>query len=251
MKGETKETLLFWLAILSGIASIAGFFVALSSDKNKVIIVLIAIVVFLVALLLSVWYAIHKIVHKEFDREYLKLSFFTKYEHIDQTHIVYDGYRLIQSKRAFLSNIKWAFKWTGSKPPIISSTLQNCDGTLIENTSNDYDHVVLKFKKALSYNESAVVHFHASMDDVDYTAQPHLDVKVEEPISVVDFRVILAYKDANFSEKARFMRKPINSGIPTDYQILETVTFNSYSKSYEYVLTNPEVGYFYRLEWVK
>ena len=120
MKGETKETLLFWLAILSGIASIAGFFVALSSDKNKVIIVLIAIVVFLVALLLSVWYAIHKIVHKEFDREYLKLSFFTKYEHIDQTHIVYDGYRLIQSKRAFLSNIKWAFKWTGSKPPSIS-----------------------------------------------------------------------------------------------------------------------------------
>lgn len=88
------------------------------------------------------------------------------------------------------------------------------------------------------------------MDDVDNTAQPHLDVKIEEPISVVVYRVILAYKDINFSEKALFMRKPINSGIPTDYQILETVTFNSYSKSYEYVLTNPEVGY-YRLEWVK
>ena len=89
------------------------------------------------------------------------------------------------------------------------------------------------------------------MDDVDNTAQPHLDVKVEEPISVIDFRVILAYKDSDFSDKARFMRKPINSGVPTDYQVLETVTFNSYSKSYEYVLTNPEVGYFYRLEWVK
>ena len=83
------------------------------------------------------------------------------------------------------------------------------------------------------------------------TRQPHLDVKVEEPISVVDFRVILAYKDSNFSERAQFMRKPINSGIPTDYQILETVSFNTYSKSYEYVLTNPEVGYFYRLEWIK
>lgn len=96
-----------------------------------------------------------------------------------------------------------------------------------------------------------MVHFHANMDDVDNTAQPHLDVKVEEPISVVDFRVILAYKDSNFSERAQFMRKPINSGIPTDYQVLETVSFNTYSKSYEYVLTNPEVGYFYRLEWIK
>lgn len=188
---------------------------------------LVAIIVFLVALLLSVWYVIHKIVHKEFDREYIKLSFFTKYEYIDKTHII--CYRLIQSKRAFLPSIKWAFKWTGAKQPVVSSTLQNCDGKIIENTSNDYDHVVLKFKKALSFNESAVVHFHANMDDVDNTAQPHLDVKVEEPISVVDFRVILAYKNANFSERAQFMRKPINSGVPTDYQILETVSFNSCS----------------------
>lgn len=251
MTGNAKENLLFWLAILSGLFSIASFFVALSSDQSRILILLIAFIVFLVVILCSVWFAIHKIIRKEFDKEYLKLSFFTKYEYIDRTHIVYDGYRLIQSKRAFLPNIKWAFKWTGTKPPVVSSTLQDCDGIIIENTSNDYDHIILKFKKALSYNESAVVHFHANMDDVDNTAQPHLDVKIEEPISVVVYRVILAYKDINFSEKALFMRKPINSGIPTDYQILETVTFNSYSKSYEYVLTNPEVGYYYRLEWVK
>lgn len=251
MKGKTKETLLFWLAILSGISAIAGFVVALCSDKDKAIIALIAIIVFLIALLLSVWYTISKIVHKEYDKDYLKLSFFTKYECLDRTHISYDGYRLIQSKRALLSDIQWAFKWTGSRPPRISSTLQDCDGHIIRSSSNDYDHVVLKFKKALFYNESAVVHFHADMDDVDGTAQPHLDVRVEEPISVVDFRVILAYKDANFTEQAKFMRKPVNSRVPSDYQILETVNFNTHSKSYEYVLTNPEVGYFYRLEWVK
>lgn len=95
MKGKAKETLLFWLAILSGISSIAGFVIALYSDKDKTTIVLVAIIVFLVALLLSVWYTISTIVHKEHDREYLKLSFFTKYECLDRTHIVYDGYRLI------------------------------------------------------------------------------------------------------------------------------------------------------------
>lgn len=251
MNGKTKEALLLWLAILGGISSIAGVVIALCSDKNKAIIALIAIIIALTTALFVLIYSVRKIVHREYDRDYLKLSFFTKYECLDGTHIAYDGYRLIQSKRIFLSDIKWSFKWTGSRPPTINSSLQNCDGQIITSSSNDYDHVVLKFKKALFYNESAVVHFHADMDDVDGTAQPHLDVKVEEPISVVDFRVILAYKDSNFNEQARFMRKPVNSRTPSSYQILETVNFHTHSKSYEYVLTNPEVGYFYRLEWEK
>lgn len=36
MKGNVKETLLFWLAILSGLFSIASFFVALSSDSCRI-----------------------------------------------------------------------------------------------------------------------------------------------------------------------------------------------------------------------
>ena len=91
MEGKIKETLLFWLAILSGISAIVGLIVILCTDKNKVIIALIAIIIFLIALLLSVWYTISKIVHKEHDKDYLKLSFFTKYEYLDKTHIAYDG----------------------------------------------------------------------------------------------------------------------------------------------------------------
>ena len=152
MNTKTKETLLFWLAVIGGISSIGSGIIALCSDKNKAMIALFAVIVFLIALF---------------------------------------------------------------------------------------------------YNEPAVVHFHADMDDVDGVAQPHLDVKIEEPISVVNFHVILAYKNKDFSEQAVFKRKLINSAIPTDYIVLETIPFNVQSKSYEYVLTNPEVGYFYRLEWVK
>lgn len=36
MNGNAKENLLFWLAILSGLFSIASFFVALSSDQSMV-----------------------------------------------------------------------------------------------------------------------------------------------------------------------------------------------------------------------
>ena len=251
MNTKTKETLLFWLAVIGGISSIGSGIVALCSDKNKAMIALVAVIVFLVALFVAVLYVINKLLKNSNDIDYQKLSFFTRYEYIDKTHIRYDGYRLIQSKRPFLSEIKWRFKWTGTVLPKISSRLQNCDGQIIKNSSNDYDQVVLKFKKALFYNEPAVVHFHADMDDVDGVAQPHLDVKIEEPISVVNFHVILAYKDKDFSEQAVFKRKLINSAIPTDYVVLETIPFNVQSKSYEYVLTNPEVGYFYRLEWVK
>lgn len=251
MKEKAKETILFWFAIISGLFSIAGGIMSFCYDKNKAIIALIAIIVFLLALLFTIWYALSKIIRNNNESEFQKLSFFTKYECLDKTHIKYDGYRLIQSKRPVLSEIKWMFKWSGSVPPKISSTLQNCDGKIISNSTNDYDHTVLKFKKALTYNESAVVHFHAEMDDVDGLAQPHLDVKIEEPISVVDFRVILAYKTPDFSEQAKFMRKRINSSVPNDYEIIETVSYNPNSKSYEYVLTNPEVGYYYRLEWVK
>lgn len=141
MNTKTKETLLFWLSVISGVSAIGSGVVALCSDNNKAMIALIAVIVFLIALF---------------------------------------------------------------------------------------------------YNEPAVVHFHADMDDVDGVAQPHLDVKIEEPISVVNFHVILAYKDKEFSEQAVFKRKLINSAIPTDYIVLETIPFNVQSKSYEYVLTNPE-----------
>lgn len=251
MNEKAKETILFWFAIISGISSIAGVIIALCSDQKKAIIALCAFVIFLLSIIFSFWYAINKYIRNNNENDYQKLSFFTKYEYIDKTHVIYDGYRLIQSKRFVLSEIKWGFKWSGNVLPKISSTLQNCDGKIIKNDSNDYDHAVLKFKKALSYNESAVVHFHAEMDDTDGSAHPHLDVKIEEPISVVDFRVILSYKNADFSEQAKFMRKRISSSVPSDYEVIGTVSYKSHSKSYEYVLTNPEVGYFYRLEWKK
>ncbi|GHT41276.1 hypothetical protein AGMMS49965_10820 [Bacteroidia bacterium] len=35
------------------------------------------------------------------------------------------------------------------------------------------------------------------------------------------------------------------------YETIETVTFDNPCKSYEYHLLEPEVGYFYRIEWQK
>ena len=109
MKEKAKETLLFWFAIISGIFSIGGGIMAFCSDRDKAMIALLSIIVFLVALLFSVWYAISKLIRNNNESDFQKLSFFTKYECLDKTHIRYDGYRLIQSKRPILSEIKWLF----------------------------------------------------------------------------------------------------------------------------------------------
>ena len=50
MNAKTKETLLFWLAVIGGISSIGSGIIALYSDTNKAMIALVTIIVFLVAL---------------------------------------------------------------------------------------------------------------------------------------------------------------------------------------------------------
>lgn len=249
------------LTIIGSIASIVGIVIALLSDKDKAIIALICVVVaLLVVVACIVRYIKHYIeqehsyldrfIEQEHNEDFLKLSFFTTFKQIDNTHSEYDGYRLIQSKRPVLKEVPWAFKWTGSKLPEISSTLQDCNGQ-INPSANDYDKVILKFRKPLKYNETAVLHFHAKMDDIDGKAQPHLDVKIESPFSMVHYRVVLCNKADDFKSNAKFMRMPIQCGTPSKYETLETIPFDPLTHSYEHVLTNPEVGYYYRLEWEK
>ena len=240
-----------FIAIGGGLSSIVCFIIIFFSDKNKVIIALIAFIIFLLFLVSAICYAVHKIVRKEHDKEFLKLSDFITYKYLDRNHVVYDVYRLIQSKRAFLREIKWNFKWTGGHKPKIKSDLQLCDGTIYKGSDNGFDHVVLKPKKALFYNESEVLHFHAEMDDSDNTSLPVVGMKIEEPVKVVNFQVILSYKSSEYCEPAEFKRKPILDNGYDTFEHIAMVNFDKESKSYQHILTNPEVGYSYRLEWKK
>lgn len=75
MNTKTKETLLFWLAVIGGFSSIGSGIVALCSDKNKAMIALVAVIVFLVALFVAVLYVINKLLKNSNDIDYQKLSF--------------------------------------------------------------------------------------------------------------------------------------------------------------------------------
>ena len=250
MTGTKGDLCVTTITILGSIASVVGIVIALMTDNMKATIALISVIVALVVLIIYFIYILNTFIQKEYPEEYLKLSYFLTFEVLDETHSRLDGYRLIQSKRPILKQIHWGFKWTGSKQPVISSALQECNGKISRNGSS-YDTVVLNLKRPLKFNETAVLHFHAEMDDIEKIAQPHLDVKIDAPISVVNYNVVLCNKDRNFNSNAKFMRMPISSDAPAAYETLATIAFNRTTRSYQHVLTNPEVGYYYRLEWEK
>ena len=107
-------------------------------------------------------------------------------------------------------------------------------------------------KRALTYNETGTIHFLAKLDDVDNASKPYVEVKVEVPTEIIHFRVILKHKPDNYRVPASLKRKKINSQTgSTDYNTLKTISFEETCKSYECHLLEPEVGYFYRIEWEK
>lgn len=234
---------------LAGLASIIGLAILALSDQTNAIIALSFLCFSLATLLICIIYALHSFIKKENGNNHLKVSVFTKFETLDKTHSVFETYRVIQSKSLVLSEIEQKFKWSGSRLPIVSSKFQTVKDVITE--KQDYDKAILSFKKPLLYNETGVVHFKAETDDYDGTAKPHLDYRVESPINIIHYRVILKHKDSDFNTPAEILRKPIHSKHPVDYEKIGTIAYDERAKSYEYYLTDPEVGYFYRLQWEK
>lgn len=135
--------------------------------------------------------------------------------------------------------------------PKIWSNSQVIDNIVHHDDSQQWDSAILMFKKPLTYNESTVVHIMTQNDDHDGKAKPCIYCKLESPIDVMQFRVLLAYKTDGYAEKAVFERKRISQEIYLDYEYLESVDFNCLYKQYYHVVVNPSPGFTYRLRWTK
>ena len=114
-----------------------------------------------------------------------------------------------------------------------------------------WDGAVIRFPQPLKYNECAVVNVKTENDDYDNTAQPHLLSKLEAPIDVITFRVLLSYKPNCFNTPAKLLRKRIGTEIDGGYETLESVPFDREHKLYYHCLINSESGYIYKIEWEK
>ncbi|MDR0828522.1 MAG: hypothetical protein LBN95_00210, partial [Prevotellaceae bacterium] len=233
-------------------ATIAGFVCIFLKDKMAVAVAVGVFCAILLAIAIYIFVFIYQHL-KQTKHDFIGHATFVKYEtEKDGKNILYEVYRQIQSKQLVMTELDYAFKWTGSKPPIITSHLQKTDGKIYQGSKEIYDHVKLILKKPLVYNETGTIHFNAKLDDYDDISKPYVEFKVEVPVDIVHFRIILKNKSSDFCQSATIKRRNIfNQTGNVEYETLQSIPFNTDCKSYEYHLLTPEVGYFYRIEWVK
>lgn len=240
-----------YFAFAASVCSIIGLIIVVLSDKNATIIALATLCLSIILILIGIILAIDKMLDQNYGKEYKGISSFYVYQTDDGIKSTFEIFRLIQCKRMFLSQIEYKFKWTGSLMPKIWSNSQVIDNVVHHDDSKQWDSAILKFKKPLTYNESTVVHVKTENDDHDGMAKPFIYCRLESPIDIMQFRVLLAYKPEGYAEKAVFERKLISQEIDSDYEYIESVDFNCLYKQYYHVVVDPSPGYIYRLRWVK
>ena len=240
-----------WVAAAATISSIVGLIVAFCDNKNAVIISLIAFCLVLAIVLIGVLITLNRLLKQNSPEPYERISSFFEFRSDDGQKSTFELYRLIQSKRALLTHIEYKFKWSGTKEPILSSNSQKLGPVVASHDANTWDKCDIFFKTPLTYNESSVVHIKTENDDYDGKAEPYISTKLDTPIRIMQFKVLLSYKPVGYMKKARFERKQIDADVDAKWEYINSVDFDSQYKQYQHVVVNPEPGFIYRIMWEK
>ena len=237
-------------AFFASLASVLGLILLFIADKWAVFVALTFFCLMLLVFTSYLIYALYRILDiKQTDHE--NRSTFIKYETLDGNNITYETYKLIQVKKPVLTEMDYNFKWTGTHLPIVTSDLQEVVNIVDEQDPTKYDRALLKFKKPIYYNQNCVLHFKATLDDADKHSQPHVETRVTSEVDIIHYRIILKNKSAEYTQNAILEKCKINSNVSTSFEKIREIPFDSITKSYEYHLLNPEIGYYYRIRWEK
>lgn len=235
----------------AAIASITGLIIALVSDKSAVLVALSSFCLVLIIILVGVLVTIYKLIRQNYPEPYERISSFYEFRSDDGQKSVFELYRLIQSKRALLTHIEYKFKWSGTKAPVISSNSQKLGPIVFSHDAHTWDKCDIHFRTPLTYNESTVVHIRTENDDYDGKAGPFISTKLDSPIKIMQFKVLLSYKPDDYNEKATFERKQLDADVDAVWEYISSVDFDAKYKQYQHVEVDPQPGYIYRIIWQK
>ncbi len=237
-------------AFLASLASILGLIILILKDDWAIKIALMFFCLMLTVFTAYLIYTLYRILDiKQVDHE--NRSTFIKYETTDGNKITYETYKLLQSKKPVLTEFDYNFKWTGSIFPEVTSDFQEVINVVDEKNPNSYDKAILKFKRPLYYNQNTVLHFKAILDDVDKQSQPYVETKVKEEVDIIHYRIVLKNKPNNYNANAILEKRKIINETANGFEKIREISYDTVSKSYEYHLLNPEIGFFYRIRWEK
>ncbi len=235
-----------FIAIIN-VMSIIGFVVLFVTTEEQAIIALVAFILFLIALFIRAYWVTDQFLKNKSPNGYEKLSTSAKYT-CDGNTVFFELKKFIQCKQVIMNTHEHSFYWTGSKDPRISSETMEYVQTIP--TENQYRKAIFKFKEPLVYNGVFVAHIKMEMDDSDKRSSPHMEQYVRERTQLISFKVQLPYKNKRVIPAAKLSRRPINS-VNSPYEFLSSISFDKNTKTYEHNIFEPEVGYSYRLEWIR
>lgn len=237
--------------IICQISSLVGL-VATFIEKSWAIYVALS---FICLAVLSFIVAFFVLLSKRFGEKYpegfKRVASFCFYKTEDGINISCDTKRIIQSKSLCLSEIDHKFKWTGRNTPKFSAEPHHIVATTKTTGSGDYAFDVNKVKldKPLLYNETGVICVNAIVEDKEKISGPFLSHRVDFPVELLVFSILLGDKSSKFCENAILSRKKIDSMISNDYELIKEISFEQKHKRYYVELKNPDVGYYYKIEW--
>lgn len=236
-----------YLAVMATLLGVSATSLMVDTTKSWVAVCLVA------ATALFICFQIFRITKRQLEMQhptgFLALSSFVRYASTDGKNITYEVFRHIQIKRPCLSYFEHKFMWTGSKPPVCASDIQEISS--IDNIKGESTKSVkLKFKRAKLYNDVEVIHLKMEIDDSDNKSETHIQQSVLSPVSVICFRVELLHTDASYIGKSAVLtRQETAKGHRASDEVMRKYPFDASAKSFHCNITEPEPGYTYRLSW--
>ncbi|MDR1984408.1 MAG: hypothetical protein LBQ28_06270 [Prevotellaceae bacterium] len=235
-------------AFIASTISILGFFLIYLENETAMIIALVFICMALSAIVYIAYkFFVTWVEPQSGNKSTEKRSSFIKYEaSADAKKIIYEVYRLIQIKCPILTKYEYEYQWSGSKQPAFSSKLQNFEKINLRKDEREFDKAIFKFKTPVHYNQNALIHVRVDLDDTDLNSSTYVQSTIDEDIDIIHYRIVLKYK--KHSENAILEKRQIGS-ISLNYTKIDEIPFDNETKSYEYHLLNPDVGFMYRIRW--
>lgn len=246
-----KYTIGPWWSFLASLSSVAAIILLFVNNETACICALGLFCFGLLLIVVGILRGISNFVEKTYKDPYKKIASFFIFKSEDGVNSTFETYRLIQSKRPFLSTIQYDYKWTGNVKPQLASDPHRVVRNENSNDRNTWDRATIKFQHPLKYDECAVLHIKTVNEDKEKVAKPWINAKLDSPIEVITFRVLLPYKEDSFNEPAYFERRKIDAQVDGEYEHIECVAFDRKCKSYFISKHYPEAGYSYRLRWEK
>lgn len=236
--------ILLWV---SAICSIASIMLLIFKETTCAYIALGLLCITLVSLLWRIIAVLNHFLEKPTDDKHKSIASFVKYKCPDGDNVYFETYKMIQAKCSVLRDINLGLKWSGTQRLEVESLLQDVVFFRELNSPDEYDFAKLQLKHPVLYNETTIIHCRTHVNDADRQSEPKVEICVKFPTELINTTIELAYKDKN--PPARCLKKKIESIVPRNYEIFDSIPFNEKTRQYEYSLINPDPGYFYKIEW--